>query len=124
MDPDFTGQFADEIAAYTRILGEELAKVPHVSQVLFWDDQEGGDPTLDLDASTYDKRELVATPAPAEGVYVGEQVAGAAWSREGSYYGATLYQRKWYPVGQWVISLWFGGSPVNSASGFYVIPVA
>lgn len=114
MDPDGGNDFAEEIAAYVRVLNDELAKVPQVTQVLFWDDQEGSDPTLDLDPTLYDKRQLF-----------GDNEHGLVYNSTGSsYYGATFYQRKWYPVGQFVISLWFGGSPLNSAPGFYVIPVA
>lgn len=114
MDPDRTGEFNDEIAAFTKVVQDLLATVPNVSQVLFWDDQEGGDPTLDLDKSRYDQRDLLGTL----------ESQGMVWGKSGMYYGATYYQRKWYPVGQFIMSLWYGGSPLNSAGGFYVIPVA
>jgi hypothetical protein len=114
IDPDGT-IYDEEIAVYTNLLLEELAKVPMVTQVLFWDDQEGGDPALGLDLELYDRVEMLGT----------DESQGTVYNSSGSsYYGATRYQRKWYPVGQWVISLWFGGSPLNSAPGFYVIPVA
>ena len=114
MDPDDSGVFAEEIGTYMRVLTEELAKVPHVTEVLFWDDQEGADPRLDLQLG-YDKRELLGTP----------ESHGMQYLEDGdSYYGATFYQRQFYPVGQFVISLWFGGCSLQSAPGFYVIPVA
>lgn len=114
MDPD-GGIFDEEIGVYHDLIMGELGKViPQPAQVLFWDDQEGSDPPLDLSADLYDRRELLGD---AEG-------GNLIWNKSGgSYYGATLLQRKWYPVGQFVISLWFGGSPLNSAPGFYVIPV-
>jgi hypothetical protein len=122
MDPD-GNTFGEEIAVYTELLQAELAKVPHVKQVVFWDSENGGDPELDLSLQ-YIKRELVPTPPPSEGVYVGEQAQGARWAKSGgSYYGATYYQRDYCPVGQFVISLWFGGSPLNSAGGFCILPV-
>jgi hypothetical protein len=133
MDPDaelgtdgkYQGRFGEEIEEYIRLLSEELAKVPQVTQVLFWDQEDGGDPRLDLSTDWYVRRELVPTPPPAEGVYIVEQCPGARWNKaRDSYYGASFYQRNWFPVGQFVISLWFGGDPMASASGFYVIPVA
>ena len=134
MDPDaelgtdgkYQGVFGEEIEVYIRLLTEELAKVPQVTQVLFWDDQEGGDPELNLYPDLYEKRELVPTPGRDKGVFMGtDQCEGATFNAKGdSYYGATFYQRKWHPVGQFVINLWFGGSPLNSAGGFSVIPVA
>jgi hypothetical protein len=126
MDPDNSGILAEEIGVYYALLTQELAKVPNVNFVLFWDDDEGGDPELNLHSDQYVKRELVPTPVRERGVFIGtEQSPGAVFNARGdSYYGATFYQRNWFPVGQFVISLWFGGCPLASAGGFKVIPVA
>jgi hypothetical protein len=112
IDPD-GGTYDEEINAYNSLLLDELAKTPDVTQVIFWDSDESGDPPLDLSQNEYLCEELVKS-----------KDYGLVYSASGSYYGATMRRRRWSSQPTlWAMSLWFGGSPLNSAPGFHVIPV-
>lgn len=104
IDPD-GNTYSEEIAAYADHLLPAL-QAAGVDQVLFWDDQDGGDPTLDLE--DWDRQDVI----------------GLTWNSAGdSYYGLTGYVPKHMAQtpAPLVWHLWFGGSPLNSAPGFYVV---
>jgi hypothetical protein len=104
IDPD-QSYYGEEIAAYAERLAPVLAAAG-VQQVLFWDDQDGGDPTLDMEL--WEQEEVIPLTYNSSG---------------GSYYGLTSYKPKYMSNGPdpLVWHLWFGGSPLNSAPGFYVV---
>lgn len=108
IDPE-QSVFPEECRVFAELLRQELDKItPQPTQVMFWDDQELGDPQLDLNSEDYDHEDLLDLTYNESG---------------SSYYGMSVYNRKWLMEGLPIFSLWFGGSPLNSAPGFYVIPV-
>ena len=105
IDPE-GGTYAEESAAFAAQLLPVLAAAG-VEQVLFWDDQDGGDPKLDMD--DWNREDAIPLTYNSAGH---------------SYYGLTHFVQKYTLNGESLIwHLWFGGSPVNSAPGFYVIGV-
>lgn len=106
MDPD-GDQFNEEVEVFSNLIMTEISGIrPAPEHVVLWDDQEGGDPGLDL--QYFNEEELLGAPM--------------VWRRDGgSYYCASKYVRDWYPVGRFVLSLSYGGSPLNSAGGFYIL---
>lgn len=109
MDPD-GATFGEEIAAFVALVQAEFARCPHITHLLLWDSGEGSDPELNLPLDLYDREVLIP-----EVTYN---------STGDSYYGAARYTRNTYPVGQFVLSLWYGGCPLQSAGGFHILPVA
>lgn len=110
MDPD-GGTYDEEVGAFTDVVQGLLDSIsPRPQYLVLWDDQDGGDPELSLEG--FDREQLLGAA----------DSHGMVWNKAGhSYYGATKYTRDWYPVGRFVLSLWFGGSPLNSAPGFYLL---
>jgi hypothetical protein len=104
IDPD-KSYYEEEIAAYAERLAPVLAAAG-VAMVVLWDDQDGGDPTLDLE--DWDREDVIPLTYNSSG---------------SSYYGLTSFRRKYMAQGDpaLVWHLWFGGSPLNSAPGFYVV---